>query len=82
MNDLLLQQVDSMLDSILNLDPATKNALYHDILLTIKSNEPTAAATLIIGKFQNLLFSMRATVSEDTSDKLEGKISPIFRRVG
>lgn len=78
----MLQQVELMLESRLNFDSAAKNALYHEILSIIKSNEPTTASTLIINKFQNLITCMAHDIVEETSDKLEGKISPIFRRVG
>lgn len=80
MDEYLLNEV---LDKLYTLSVLEKNNLYHQLVSIIKNtSNPQEAATTILAQFYLLLADKRDQTIEKTEDKVAGKVSPIFRRIG
>lgn len=71
-----------LLEQALNLSPADKNILYHNIHGIIKSLPPQDAAQKIINELEMFFKDRQYGLIEKAEDKHQGKISPVFRRIG
>lgn len=72
-----------ILDQLLLLTPAMKNAMYHQISEIIKNNDDKKEqATQIVIFIMNLFDDIKNGALEKLDDQEAGKVSSIFRRIG
>lgn len=81
-DDISIDKLEKILDSVCILSPPDKNELYHNIIHAMKNNDQKTASAMILNYIEERLSRIKSDVLSSLEYKREGKISPIFNRVG